>query len=59
MGASPLVTAWLVLALVCVSLNVPVPWLLNRAPVSAVIFGELRKQNDAQWIGAKPCPAAT
>ena len=34
--------------------NSPVPWLLNWAPTSATYFGELRKQNEAQWIGAKP-----
>ena len=39
--------------------NSPVPWLLNWAPTRAMYLGELRKQYEAQWIGANPPPFST
>ena len=36
--------------------NAPVPCRWNWAPTSAMYFGELRKQYDAQWSGTNPPP---
>jgi hypothetical protein len=42
-----------------VTLKVPVPWVRNCAPTSAMYFGEFRKQYDAQCSGMKPLPPST